>query len=323
MPRGRPFQPGNQYGRGRPRGSKNKSTQVCSELLEQNAQLLIRKCIFMAAQGDRVALRLCLERLLPARRAQPVRFAKLRARTAAQIADSYGSLLGDISAGRLTPDEGQHIAGILESQRKALETADLERRLEALEQKAGSREESEDLWSGRSDGGPDHPSGNSSRWPGPSPPDDDEPAPAISSEADESGGDATGRGGSEEESAQPGMDDNEDHTGSEQEQFDAINDLVFQRSRKRSGTATRRGHTARRHGPAAAVRIRRQPVSDIEARTPERAGRQRTQPATTAVHGRRSPYRSFCCRRPVYQPRAGPRWQALRHKPDRWQQEEL
>lgn len=133
MPRGRPFAPGNRYGRGRPKGSRNKSTQLCTELLAENAQLLTRKCIVMAAQGDRVALRLCMDRLLPLRRAQPVSFRMPRVQTAADIAVASETVLQQVAGGSLTPDEGQQITGMLELRRRALESAEFERRLEVLE----------------------------------------------------------------------------------------------------------------------------------------------------------------------------------------------
>ena len=66
--RGRPFEPGNQMGRGRPAGSRNQNRLRAEDLLLEHADALIRKCVVMALQGDRVALRLCVERLCPTRR---------------------------------------------------------------------------------------------------------------------------------------------------------------------------------------------------------------------------------------------------------------
>ena len=37
--RGRPFQPGNKFGRGRPRGSRNKKTILIEEFLAENTSL--------------------------------------------------------------------------------------------------------------------------------------------------------------------------------------------------------------------------------------------------------------------------------------------
>ena len=42
-PRGAPFQPGNTFGRGRPKGSRNKSTQAALGLLEKHHESLMAK----------------------------------------------------------------------------------------------------------------------------------------------------------------------------------------------------------------------------------------------------------------------------------------
>jgi hypothetical protein len=67
--RGRPFPPGNP---GRPKGSRHKTTQAMQVLLDGEGEALTRKAIELALAGDAVALRLCLDRLLPTLRERPV-----------------------------------------------------------------------------------------------------------------------------------------------------------------------------------------------------------------------------------------------------------
>ncbi len=69
------FKPG-QYGNpaGKPKGTRHRTTMAIEALLDGEAEALSRKAIEMALAGDGVALRLCLERLLPARRDRPVSF---------------------------------------------------------------------------------------------------------------------------------------------------------------------------------------------------------------------------------------------------------
>jgi hypothetical protein len=135
--RGRPFEPGNKFGRGRPRGSRNKITRVAQELLESHAEPLVRKCLLMALQGDRTAMRLCWEYLLPARRDRPVQMKEVRARTAADISQAYETLLKDVACGELTPSEAETIATIVEKRHKAIDTKEHEQRIKSLEEQHG------------------------------------------------------------------------------------------------------------------------------------------------------------------------------------------
>ncbi|MGI9074181.1 MAG: hypothetical protein ACR2JB_23360, partial [Bryobacteraceae bacterium] len=71
--RGRPFRPGNQHGRGRPEGSRNKASLAIQALLDGECEAITRKAVEMAKSGDTTAMRLCLERLLPTMKDRPLR----------------------------------------------------------------------------------------------------------------------------------------------------------------------------------------------------------------------------------------------------------
>jgi hypothetical protein len=57
---------------GRPRGSRNRSTVLIESLLQEEAEPLTRKLIEMAKAGDPIAMRLCMDRLSPARKDRPI-----------------------------------------------------------------------------------------------------------------------------------------------------------------------------------------------------------------------------------------------------------
>ena len=63
------FEPGNP---GRPKGARHRVTRAAEELLDGEAEALTRKAIELALNGDPMALRLCLERILPPRKERPV-----------------------------------------------------------------------------------------------------------------------------------------------------------------------------------------------------------------------------------------------------------
>jgi len=128
--RGKPFEPGNP---GRVRGSRNRATVAAEALLEGEAEALTRKAVDMALEGDTVALRLCLERLVPPRKDRPLAFDLPPINDAKDHPAVLASVLQAVAGGDLTPTEGQAFAGLMEQHRRAIETADIVGRLEALE----------------------------------------------------------------------------------------------------------------------------------------------------------------------------------------------
>jgi hypothetical protein len=138
--RGRPFEPGNKFGRGRPRGSRNRVTTRVKELLEGHADSLARKLLLEAMQGNMLAMKLCIERLMPVPRDQPVRLGSMRMGSAAEVAKASEALIKKVASGAITPTEAQRVCELIETRRRAIESADLEKRLDALEQKPAGLE---------------------------------------------------------------------------------------------------------------------------------------------------------------------------------------
>jgi Family of unknown function (DUF5681) len=132
--RGRPFAPGNKLGRGRPRGSRNKSTLALQEMLGQHSEALVKKCVVMALNGDTTAMRLCIERLIAPRKQSPVKFKLPPITSLSGLAQAQISMLETLSRGQLTPAEAESIGNLFENRRRMLETEDLAARLDAIEQ---------------------------------------------------------------------------------------------------------------------------------------------------------------------------------------------
>lgn len=118
---------------GRPRGARHKATRAALALLDGEAEALTRQAVTMALGGDGAALRLCLERIAPPRRDAPVTFDLPRMETARDAAKAAGAVLEAVAEGDLTPTEGAHIMGLVETFRRTLETSELEARVAALE----------------------------------------------------------------------------------------------------------------------------------------------------------------------------------------------
>jgi len=118
---------------GRPRGSRNKATIAIESLLQGQAEELTQIVIKKALEGDSVALRLCLERIAPAPKDQPVSFSLPKMHNALDASVAAGSVLNAVSDGELTPIEATRVMGLIDSYRRTLELTELEQRLQALE----------------------------------------------------------------------------------------------------------------------------------------------------------------------------------------------
>src|SRR6516165_7855226 len=119
---------------GRPRGSRNSATLACETLLEGQAEALTQKAVDMALAGDTVALKLCLERIYPARRDRPVTFALPPISSPRDAADIAAAIAEAVAAGHVTPSEAAEFGKVIEIYIKAYQTAELDDRIAGVEQ---------------------------------------------------------------------------------------------------------------------------------------------------------------------------------------------
>jgi hypothetical protein len=127
------FAPGNRFGKGRPQGSRNKASLAVETLLDGEAEVLTRKAVEMALSGDATALRLCMERIAPARKDAPVRFFPPEITEAGHAVKAMGAVLQAVAEGDMTPVEAKAVSGVIETWRRTVETSDLEDRIARLE----------------------------------------------------------------------------------------------------------------------------------------------------------------------------------------------
>lgn len=128
----KPGQSGNPEGR--PKGSRNKATLAAEKMLDGEAEALTRKAVELALEGDTTALRLCLERILPPRKGRPITFTLPQVTNTGDLRAAALAILGAVSEGDISPEEAAAVAPLIRAAREAMETDELSRRLEALEQ---------------------------------------------------------------------------------------------------------------------------------------------------------------------------------------------
>ena len=125
--------------KGRPKGSRNAATNAALALLEGEAEALSRKAIEMALAGDVIALRLCLERIAPPIRERQIQGVSITAPTGPEdVADSVGQLVTLLASGEVLPSEAAAICAVLEQYRRHSEAADLDARIEKIENLLGA-----------------------------------------------------------------------------------------------------------------------------------------------------------------------------------------
>lgn len=118
---------------GKPRGARHKTTLAVQSLLDGEAEGLTRKAIEMAQGGDITALRLCLDRIAPARRDSTVQMEMPPVTNAADSSRAVAAVLEAVANGEITPSEGGEITKLVACYIKALEANEFEARLKALE----------------------------------------------------------------------------------------------------------------------------------------------------------------------------------------------
>jgi Family of unknown function (DUF5681) len=121
---------------GRPPGARHKTTLAVEALLDGEGEALTRKAIEMAMAGDIIALRVCLDRILPPRKDRPISFALPPINNAGEASRASAAVLAAVGAGVITPGEGAELSRIVEGYIKTLEATEFERRLQRLEGKS-------------------------------------------------------------------------------------------------------------------------------------------------------------------------------------------
>ena len=111
-------------------------------LLEGAAEAITRKLIDEALQGDRIALRLCFERLVPPKRDCTVVFELPPITCAADALSASSAVLAACARGTLSPGEASSIMDLIATHVRTIEVADIEARLSVLEKERSDEQKS-------------------------------------------------------------------------------------------------------------------------------------------------------------------------------------
>jgi hypothetical protein len=118
---------------GRPKGSRHHALIALDKIGEDHAADVLRRVVADAIAGDVRSAEIILNRVWPARKGRPVSLTFCEVKTAADVVGATANVLAGMSSGAISPDEAQAITAVIETQRRAIETADLEARIAKLE----------------------------------------------------------------------------------------------------------------------------------------------------------------------------------------------
>jgi hypothetical protein len=124
---------------GKPKGALSRRTLLAKQL-EAHMPDLISKVVELAKKGDTQALKICIDRGLPAKKVidELVDLGKPLDGTAAEQGRIVLQAVGE---GRITPDQAATLMTSIAAQARVVEIDELERRLKTLEEASGVRSE--------------------------------------------------------------------------------------------------------------------------------------------------------------------------------------
>jgi F0F1-type ATP synthase gamma subunit len=113
--------------------SAQSATVLAQELLAARVERIAAKLIELAEGGDMRAIRVCMDRLMPAIKHQPIAVELPPIETAADSVEASASIVAAVATGELTATEAAELAKVIDTYVGALASRGFEERLTKLE----------------------------------------------------------------------------------------------------------------------------------------------------------------------------------------------
>lgn len=121
--------------KGKIKGTKNKATLTAELLLEGEFGNICRRLIDEALNGNMQAIKMVLDRVMPARKDRSIAIDIPILNNSSDILQAMASITEAVGSGNISPSEGEALSRIIDVYVKALEIYDYEKRLQILENK--------------------------------------------------------------------------------------------------------------------------------------------------------------------------------------------
>lgn len=144
------FAKGNPGGPGRPRSIK-RSAVMLDELGAGVGEQVFQVIVDKALAGDLRAAELLLSRVWPTRRGRPVEIDATPVKGLSEVVPAVADVMNAVLTGEITPREGHEVATLMETQCRTIETYELQRRIDELEERVDAddkEDKGQDAFSG-------------------------------------------------------------------------------------------------------------------------------------------------------------------------------
>jgi Family of unknown function (DUF5681) len=139
---GRPFQAGRSGNpAGKRKGTRHQTTLFAEQLMSDDVGAVVAKVLKAAKSGSMSAAKLILDRVVPPRKGRPLAISLPDVKSPSGVTDALAAVVAAMASGRISTDEAAAIAAVIEGQRRALETEQLEARMILVEESLKSNEQ--------------------------------------------------------------------------------------------------------------------------------------------------------------------------------------
>lgn len=121
--------------RGKARGTKNRVTLAAEQLLQGELDNICQRLVEEALIGNMQAIKLILDRVLPAKRDRVIDVQLPKLQTTDDALKAISLIVGAVGSGSLSPSEGEALSRVVDTFVKALQVHDIERRVSFLEKR--------------------------------------------------------------------------------------------------------------------------------------------------------------------------------------------
>lgn len=127
------FAPCNTYGKGRPPGTRNKTSVLLREMVEGHGAEIMHTAIEKARRGDPTCIKILLDRILPKAHDRSIQLELPELNNPSDAKKALESVLQAVSNGDISPSEGQAVSHLIEDYCRISQYERIEARVNDIE----------------------------------------------------------------------------------------------------------------------------------------------------------------------------------------------